>query len=39
MKKTTTVLNEQEQKKITKLFWILALLPFFLVAKLHHNMD
>ena len=34
MKKTTTVLNEQEQKKITKLFWILALLPFFLVASI-----
>lgn len=34
MKKNATVLNEQEQKKMTKLFWILALLPFFLVASI-----
>ncbi|MFN5506072.1 MAG: transglycosylase domain-containing protein [Flavobacteriia bacterium] len=32
MKRNATVLNEQEQKKMTKLFWAFALLPFFLVA-------
>ena len=32
MKRNATVLNEQEQKKMTKLFWAVALLPFFLVA-------
>jgi penicillin-binding protein 1A len=34
MKRNAPVLNEQEQKKMTKLFWIVALLPFFLVASI-----
>lgn len=34
MKRNATVLTDQEQKKMTKIFWAFALLPFFLVASL-----
>ncbi|MBM3917343.1 MAG: hypothetical protein FJ349_06965 [Sphingomonadales bacterium] len=34
MKRNAPLLSETEQKQITKLFWIFALLPFFLVAGL-----
>lgn len=34
MKRNAPILNEQEQKKMTKLFWIVALLPFFLVTSI-----
>ncbi len=34
MKRNATVLTDQEQKKMTKIFWAFALLPFFLVAGL-----
>lgn len=34
MKRNAPLLSEAEQKQMTKLFWIFALLPFFLVAGL-----
>lgn len=34
MKRKGTVLNEQEQKKMTRLFWAFALLPFLMVVSL-----
>lgn len=34
MKRNAPLLSETEQKRMTKLFWIFALLPFFLVAGL-----
>jgi penicillin-binding protein 1A len=34
MKRNATVMTDQEQKKMTKIFWAFALLPFFLVASL-----
>jgi penicillin-binding protein 1A len=34
MKRNAPLLSETEQKQMTKLFWIFALLPFFLVAGL-----
>lgn len=34
MKRNAPVMTEQEQKKMTKVFWAFALLPFFLVAGL-----
>ncbi|MEY4351672.1 MAG: hypothetical protein RL078_1751 [Bacteroidota bacterium] len=34
MKRNAPVMTEQEQKKMTKVFWTFALLPFFLVAGL-----
>lgn len=34
MKRKATVLSEQEQKKMTRLFWVFALLPFVMVLSL-----
>jgi penicillin-binding protein 1A len=34
MKRNAPVLNRQEQKKMARLFWLLALLPFMLVASI-----
>jgi penicillin-binding protein 1A len=34
MKRNATQLTDTEQKKLTRLFWIFALLPFFMVAGL-----
>jgi penicillin-binding protein 1A len=34
MKRKATVLSEQEQKKMTRLFWVFALLPFAMVLSL-----